>query len=447
MSLKLTLTDGVGVIQVHRQARSRLETALRTKSIAGQWLLTPLASAPAGKGKPVLVKGVTEDGDGIELFIKPQKSDNCRMLYSLQPVGARPDLEDVMATLKGLKSGDSVVATKAFKPAVLPPPMRGKRVELDLDFDPEITAGEERQLQAFGKLLGLPRLVPCGLGMMVAPMTMEPGISRDWLDGYNSRNRPIGHSTMRQFAYDMSHDNWADTPQGISFVVLPDPFLADGQTRLRAGIEEDVAFRTLVFLGLSEAAVRMMDLGRQRSVENAAGFCKIDLAKSQGIITWTMRGFRHPYEAPSKPAQLCFFEDHAEAFGETCSVFNQFTHQKQVSVAPVRAALVRAQYHYPAAVIERFIKCLMHNATVRADTYELNASLLADRLRKIAKNGEADNKRRYGLTSRAIRQFAGEVMPEKQRDKLSLRADISEQLPLPAETAPDKMTPAEELAV
>jgi len=447
MSLSLTLTDGVGSVRVHRQARARLENALRAKSIDGKWLLTPVAPAPAAKGKPVLVQGLAEDGSGIELFIKPQKSENCRMLYTMQPVGVRTDLEDVMDILKGLKSAESVVATKAFKPATLPAPMRGKRIELDLDFDPEITVAEERQMQSFGKQLGLPRLVPCGLGMMVAPMTVAPTIGRDWLEHYNSRNRPIGHSTMRQFASDMASNNWADTPQGISFVVFPEPFLGDGQTRLRAGIEEDVAFRTLVFVGLSEAAVRMMDLGRQRTVENAAGFCKIDLNGSSPIITWTMRGMRHPSETPSKPAQLCFFEDHAEAFGETCSVFNRFTHEKHVSVAPVRAALVRAQYHYPAATIERFIECLMNNAEAQADTYEANAAVLANRLRKITRNTEKDNKRRYGLTTSAMRRFHEQVKPEKKpgTEALTFRADISEQMPLPAETAPDKMHDPEEI--
>ena len=434
--LNLVLPDGGDKTRINRQSRSKLENVMLRRGIEGEWLLTPGQPNP-GRGSPVVVVGASEDGAALELLIKPQKSQASRTHFFLSPVGHRPKLDELQQQFKGIRAAEAAVATKATRPAKAIKPLRMTRPTLELDFDIGVTAVEERKIYAFAELIGSPRPVPWGGGLFGCRMVVTPPNGRMIMRTLNSRNRLIAPTAKHQIGSDMSAGNWKLHHQGIGFCNFPEAFLCDGQTRVAAGIEEDLPFETVVCFNLKLDAVPAIDLVRQRSVENAAHFCKIDLAKgSSSIITWTMRGYAAPAEGrPSKIAQLHFFGTHQKAFAETCGEFLKHAHEKYVSVAAVRAALVRAQYHVPANKIARFIKCLMHNASCSKPHEEI-AARLAGQLRKLgATSTDKSNQRRYGLVTNNLPAFINEEAPPP-----ALRPARFEQFSLPEERPPVRVT-------
>jgi hypothetical protein len=80
----------------------------------------------------------------------------------------------------------------------------------------------------------------------------------------NVTNRPIRERQVRKFALDMINDNWTVGTSGIGVDKNGD--LADGQHRLLACIEANVAFTTWVFYGLEPEARDNIDTGAKRQL-------------------------------------------------------------------------------------------------------------------------------------------------------------------------------------
>ena len=97
---------------------------------------------------------------------------------------------------------------------------------------------------------------------------VTPPLATTWLEG-NTHNRPMRDSKVSLYAQDMKHGRWRLTHEAIAFD--PAGVLIDGQHRLWAVIEANVAVEFLV--------VRGFDLETQRFIGDAAPRSVVDVLK------------------------------------------------------------------------------------------------------------------------------------------------------------------------
>jgi len=83
--------------------------------------------------------------------------------------------------------------------------------------------------------------------------TVTPKKAAEWLEA-NTANRPISTSVVRGFAEAMRRGEWVVTHQGIAFDV--NGVLIDGQHRLAAIVEADVAVDLTVFTDVAGGTLR-----------------------------------------------------------------------------------------------------------------------------------------------------------------------------------------------
>ena len=97
---------------------------------------------------------------------------------------------------------------------------------------------------------------------------ITPAIARAML-AKNARNRPITKTLVRRYAEDMRANRWNTNGQGIIFT--PEGDLLDGQHRLEALIEANVAVEMFVVRGVPQERFETMDSGRARTVGDVLG--------------------------------------------------------------------------------------------------------------------------------------------------------------------------------
>lgn len=97
---------------------------------------------------------------------------------------------------------------------------------------------------------------------------VSPEKARKWLEKNHPDNRPINPGRVQSFANDMRDGNWKLTHQGVAFDA--EGRLIDGQHRLSAIIEADIAVRLMVTHNLGNFG-DPIDCGRPRSVATLAG--------------------------------------------------------------------------------------------------------------------------------------------------------------------------------
>lgn len=90
---------------------------------------------------------------------------------------------------------------------------------------------------------------------------ITPERAREYL-GYNTHNRNLRNRVIMAYANDMRSGDWLWNGESIKFAA--DGALLDGQHRLAAIIEADVAVRTLVIRGLPNRTQETMDGGAKR---------------------------------------------------------------------------------------------------------------------------------------------------------------------------------------
>jgi hypothetical protein len=95
---------------------------------------------------------------------------------------------------------------------------------------------------------------------------VTPALAREWLE-LNEDNRPISQPRVDVYARDMRAGAWQATHQGLAFDAAGK--LADGQHRLWAVVEADVAVRMCVARGVAAGARVAMDQGRARTPADA----------------------------------------------------------------------------------------------------------------------------------------------------------------------------------
>jgi len=134
---------------------------------------------------------------------------------------------------------------------------------------------------------------PTGAGASVAKaIWVTPEMATSWLDK-NLNNRTINNHRISRYAKDMAAGNWKVTGDAIRFAKSGK--LLDGQHRLRACIESETPFQSVVFTGVEEGAQLVMDqgMGRTRGSQlNILGYKRgRDLAAACSAY-WRMEGGR-----------------------------------------------------------------------------------------------------------------------------------------------------------
>jgi hypothetical protein len=113
--------------------------------------------------------------------------------------------------------------------------------------------------------------------------TITPVKAAQYLE-LNTTNRPLTKRTVREFAEAMRRGEWRVTHQGIAFDTTG--VLVDGQHRLAAVVEADVAVEMTVFTDVPVGAFDVLDTGKRR---NAADVLAIEGEKSAVVLAAMVR--------------------------------------------------------------------------------------------------------------------------------------------------------------
>jgi hypothetical protein len=113
--------------------------------------------------------------------------------------------------------------------------------------------------------------------------TVTPKKAAEYLE-HNTANRPLSQRTVREFAHAMRRGEWRVTHQGIAFDTTG--ALVDGQHRLAAIVEADVAVDVTVFTEVPVGAFDVLDTGKRR---NAADVLAIEGEKSSVMLAAMVR--------------------------------------------------------------------------------------------------------------------------------------------------------------
>jgi hypothetical protein len=100
----------------------------------------------------------------------------------------------------------------------------------------------------------------------------------------NTSNRPLSKPTVRSLAEAMRRGEWMVTHQGIAFDT--NGVLVDGQHRLAAIIDADMAVEMTVFTDVGEGTFDVLDTGKRR---NAADVLAIEGEKSSTMLAAMVR--------------------------------------------------------------------------------------------------------------------------------------------------------------
>jgi hypothetical protein len=112
---------------------------------------------------------------------------------------------------------------------------------------------------------------------------ITPGKAAQWLAA-NTANRPLSRSTVRSFAEAMRRGDWLVTHQGVAFDT--DGVLVDGQHRLAAIVEAELAVEMTVFSEVEPDTFDVLDTGKRR---NAADVLAIEGEKSTTMLAAMVR--------------------------------------------------------------------------------------------------------------------------------------------------------------
>lgn len=103
--------------------------------------------------------------------------------------------------------------------------------------------------------------------MKIETIEITPKLAREWLEDFNTNNRPIKKSAVRRYALDMEKGSWhLETGESIKFA--SDNILLDGQHRLMAIVKSNISVPMLVVTGLDKDTFKVLDTGINRSASD-----------------------------------------------------------------------------------------------------------------------------------------------------------------------------------
>lgn len=262
---------------------------------------------------------------------------------------------------------------------------------------------------AVAKKLGIEEndLVYVGEGLWSAIVTITPEIAAEWLK-YNQNNRTAKEFSIQKISEDMNSNNWQFTHQGLAFGL--DCELKDGQNRLYSIINTKKAIKSLVFIGLSDAAKGVVDQNTARSPLDAAKFAGIKTTKRAiSCAKLCEAGLDGQIRGISNSKSLSLHAKHLGAFDFVQKNLLETSGQKGIAVTAVCAAIMRAYYVCRTSPtktrrLKKFCQILKDGQYNLVETDEA-----AFRLREAALNknwlGGSHSRQLYSMTEEALLKF------------------------------------------
>jgi hypothetical protein len=232
--------------------------------------------------------------------------------------------------------------------------------------------------------------------------TITPTQAAIWLNA-NTNNRPIRRSLVKQYAKEMKNGTWRLTHQGIAFG--SDGTLLDGQHRLAAIVESDVAVTMLVTRGIDNRAQLVMDDHAKRSSGDA-----LSLVRKEKITHQDVSVIRAVTELSSSGRPSRMSKEELNTIYDTFKLALEFIspllpNEKGVSSAPVKGAIVLAWFYVAdLAKLTRFCDVLS-GRQMASDETEKPAVLLREFMLKHGMKSHGCRIDAFQKAQRAITAF------------------------------------------
>lgn len=213
---------------------------------------------------------------------------------------------------------------------------------------------------------------------------ITPDVAKMLLEG-NVDNRNLRPRTVQRYARDMAGGSWQLTHEAIG--IDAEGNLVDGQHRLRAVIEADTPVWMTVAYYVPMEARRVIDDGARRNAADTANFANAIGFRVTHKHTSVARRLLLSYELglggnPSRSEIAGFIKRHEQAILFSDAAFP--SHERGLTVAPVRAAVAVASYTERECELREFARALVRGGR---DARGEVAMLLWRRLTAAARKG------------------------------------------------------------
>ena len=256
----------------------------------------------------------------------------------------------------------------------------------------------------------------------VVKMTISPTMALNWLEHANTHNRNVSYAHVKRLARDMKHGHWVLTHEGIAFD--PRGVLLDGQHRLWAIVEADVAVTMHVWFNITAEALSAINHGKPRTLTDLLHFGgqhERITSKELAVLRAMLGSFAGPVTLTTAEASKAL-DQHHEAITFAMKVLPAV---KGIGKAGTRAVIARAYYSADHADLADFGRML--TTGVVSDASLTSVILLRQHLLANLGDSYEERRQRYGKTQRALLAFL------KRQHLTRLYAVTDEHFPLPGE--------------
>ena len=188
----------------------------------------------------------------------------------------------------------------------------------------------------------------------MAPVLVTAEMATEWLSLNVENNRNVIDTLVEQLFYDLTDDKWRATHQGVAFNRACQFF--DGQNRLNAIKQAgDKPAWLLVFWGVDDGTMQVVDTGRSRSVRASAQIAGKDYGTRH--ISTMNRALQHLNYSRARLSRSRLFdmiEEHREGLDWVLERLPSFPWSR----ADVTSAFLRAYYHVPHETLARVAEIL-----------------------------------------------------------------------------------------
>jgi hypothetical protein len=276
-------------------------------------------------------------------------------------------------------------------------------------------------LAEFAQRIGVPAPVRIGPNLLGCEGLIQPYAALDVIENFHvENNRNKKPALIAMYCSDLRNGTWLPTHQGIAF--NEDGKLCDGQNRLWACIECEIALQTAIFFGVPIGSMKVFDSGGSRSAADASRIAGHPLSNADAAIVRFIMG------RPSRVSHSITIQNSEVLAHGLNFIHDNFPAKKRgVTMASVTAAVAKAAYHEDLLRMVQF--CHVLNTGIPLD---LNTDLAAIALYQTIGNHVWDAARApelHAKAEQAIHLFC------KRKNVSKLYAAPAELYPLPEHIA------------
>ena len=206
------------------------------------------------------------------------------------------------------------------------------------------------------------------MSVTVGKTLVTPSLAQEWLKA-NKNNRRVCRPRVDLYVSLLKAGKFVLTHQGIAFYENGD--LADGQHRLHAIVESEVAATMMVTRGLPIDHVHAIDNGRPRSVQNVLHFVGIELSHKHiaaARILWMQYHSQAAGTAwDANSVDTARFARFVEATKEPIEFAMPASRTRGIAHASVTGAIASAWYTQDINLLGRFQQLLCEGAGAARD--------------------------------------------------------------------------------